>query len=286
MYTIWDGDQPSDLVEQALSRFEAQLPDVLQALRDGRIPRPGSPGRALFAALLALQFVRTPDRMELQTLPLDALKASQGQVPVPRDAITLLLEERYGYRPAEREIKGTSDFVNMSLKPGMQANRAQMLEALFQAVPEVSQYLETKKWSVEVSKGQAFVTSDQPLSLWVRQPEPGRGLGLSEAEEIRFPIGPRHLLVLRNRGPEGRSPVRNARVAVVNEHTAATCRHMILSRPDDHRLIENLPLHARRPMFKQSGGPAYTKTEAGDEYFGEVVHLYRPYDDRTTGQSS
>lgn len=280
LYTIEDVDGPSDMIETHLSQFEGHLPDVLDAMMQGRIPEPGTPGRTLFAGLLALQFVRTPDRMEDYRFPGDSLIAANGQHPVPREVISALLEERWGYSPTESQVQGTWDWVNLRLQEHMRVPPVEYWLALFQAMPEVAGVLESKRWSVEVSKGQSFFTSDQPLTLWMKRPNRLRGSGIVDADEIRFPVGPRHLLVLRPRGVEAKLFVPRSRVDAVNCHVAATCRHMVIGQCRDVPAIQRVPLRDRRPMWKIDGGPLYQSGPDGDTYEGDVIQLYRPYDDR------
>jgi len=99
-----------------------------------------------------------------------------------------------------------------------------------------------------VTKGGHFLTSDQPLTLWLKDPSPLRGAGIDGADGIRFPAGPRHLLVLRRTGRESATLVTRARVASRNRHVAATCRHKVIAGRGEKALLEDVPLRARRPM--------------------------------------
>lgn len=242
LYTVETEDGPSDLVERYLAEMERVLPDVLAAIRVGQIPGRGTPGRMLFASLLALQYVRTPDRIEEQRFPADALKAAGGSHPVPKDTIRGFLEERWGYPPQESEVQGAGDFVNYVLRDGQQMTNAEYLQTTFGTLPTLADRLAAMRWSTEVTKGGHFLTSDQPLTLWLKDPSPFRGAGIDSADEIRFPAGPRHLLVLRRTGRESTTFVTRARVASVNRHVAATCRQMVIAGRGEKTLLEDLPL--------------------------------------------
>lgn len=235
----------------------------------------------LFASLLALQYVRTPDRIEEQRFPADALKAAGGSHPVPKDTIRGFLEERWGYPPQESEVQGAWDFVNYVLRDGQQMTNAEYLQATFGTLPALADRLAAMRWSTEVTKGGHYLTSDQPLVLWLKDPSPFRGAGIDGADEIRFPVGSRHLLVLRRTGRELATLVIRARVAAVNRHVAATCRHMVIAGREQAALLEYLPLKARRPMWGIYEGPLYNRGANGDRYAGEVIQLYAP---TTTGR--
>ena len=284
LYTVETEAGPSDFVERSLSRMEGVLPDVLAAMRRGNIPKAGSPGRALFAGLLALQFIRTPDRVEHQRFPEDALAAGGGVLPVPKAVIEALLAERWGQVPHESEVQGAWDYVNVFLRSGPRLTQADYLAASFGTLPKLTDRLGSMRWSTEATKGMPFVTSDQPLSLWVKHPDGGRGVGIDGAEEIRFPVGPRNLLVLR---PDGREPsglVPRSRVLSVNAHAGATCRQMVIAEPNRTGLLEDLQLRDTRPMWKFNEGPLYESGPNGLEYQGEVIQSYRPYDDRVASE--
>jgi hypothetical protein len=80
---------PSDVVEERLATIEGLMPNALASIRRFQIPRRGTPERLLLASLLALQYIRTPDRMEMATFPVDALKSANGVRPVSKAAIIM-----------------------------------------------------------------------------------------------------------------------------------------------------------------------------------------------------
>lgn len=282
LYTVDTDSGPSDRVEKDLASLEGHIPDALRAIRQFKVPRRGTERRELCARLLALQFVRTPDRMEMRTFPNDALQAASGVRPIPKEVIKSLLEEHGGYQPSESEIQGVWDYANYIVNQEQQLSRAQYLDTMFGTVPALARRLMNMSWCVEQTKGQRFITSDQPLTLWVRRPTAMLGVGIDSAEEIRFPTSPHHLLVLRHKGPETAKVVPKARVAAVNKHAASTCRHMVMGRTSDLSQLESLPLRDKRPMWKINEGPLFRPDVrgGGDQYEGQVMHFYRPYDDR------
>jgi hypothetical protein len=281
LYTIDTEDGPSDAVEKEISRFEAQLPDMLKTLVGGRMPKRSSADKLRYATLLALQFIRTPDRVEMWTFPNDALTVANGERPVSREVIKTLLEDRAGYAPQPSEIQGAWEFVNYVVMNDEQITRNEYLELQFAGMSRVSEYLVKLNWSMEISRVAPFVVSDQPLSLWVRKPKAFEGVGLEGAGEIRFPLSPHHLLVLRPHGPEQSVFATRARVQQVNQHASATCRHMVITLPAEAEDLDRLVLRPKRPLMKFNEGPLYVEESDGSERAkGEVLHLYRPYDDR------
>lgn len=74
LYTVDADGGPSDELERDLAQFDAKLPEMLEALSARTIPRRGSSQRLLYSLLLAIQFLRTPDHQELETLPYEAVR--------------------------------------------------------------------------------------------------------------------------------------------------------------------------------------------------------------------
>lgn len=279
LYTVETAEGPSDQLERELSKVESHLPDFLRDLRQRKIPRSGTSSRQVYSRLLALQFIRTPDRVEVHLLPQEALDLSSGQLPVTAKVVRPLLEERWGHSLTEDELGGALDFINLCLSEPMRNTYTEFLQIQFATLTKVARVLESLRWSVEISKGRRFVVSDQPLAIWRRRPDPYSG-GLEEADEVRFPVGPNHLLVLRQRGHETAQLVTRARVDSVNEHAAATCRHLLLAAPEDIELLRLLPLRRQRPTLKINKGPGYEQWGETTRKVGDILHIYRPYDDR------
>lgn len=280
LYTVDSDGMPSDVVEERLATIEGLMPNALASIRRFQIPRRGTPERLLLASLLALQYIRTPDRMEMATFPVDALKSANGVRPVSKAAIIRILEERWGYKPTPANIECAWDFVNFSLDQQPQLSRTDLVNLRFSTLPEVADRLAAKSWAVEVSKGQHFITSDQPLSLWLKRPSAVRGVGVEGADEIRFPASPHHLVVLRPRGKDSTYVVPRVRVASVNQHAAATCRQLIIAEGSQTSVLQQLTLRAHRPMLKMNEAPGYREGPNGLESVGGIMHFFNPYDDR------
>lgn len=134
LYTLETSEGPSDWMEKQLAEFEGTLPVMVEQLCTGKIPRQGNPERAAYAALLALQYIRTPDRLEMTRFPEDAA-AFAGQVPVPHEDMARFLLSRNGLAPDPAEVQGACDFTNYVLLRGP-LTRNQSLDAIFAPSPE------------------------------------------------------------------------------------------------------------------------------------------------------
>lgn len=284
LYTVDADGEPSDQLERDLAQFDAQLPEMLAALSARPIPRRGSEVRLLYSFLLAIQFLRTPDHQELETLPYEAVRFA-GEWPVPKPVIEQFLIERGGYQPSPTEVQGAWDFVNFTTRGDQRLGRNAWLEIQFAALPKITASLNQRSWAVEIAHEGAFLTSDQPLTLWHPKPKSYMGIGLFDAKEIRFPLGPRHLLVLRHQHRETRLFVGLDRVQCTNQHVAAASRTMIIGRREDEALLASVPLRNLRPMMKFNSGPSVVVAPDGTERpGGEILHIFRPYDDRDANE--
>ncbi|MFD0782390.1 DUF4238 domain-containing protein [Micromonospora azadirachtae] len=272
-----------DELEVALSKIEAPLRGHLADLREGRTPGRGTAVRAEISRLLALQLVRTPEHLDSVMFPLAAAEFA-GERPISRDGMRRFLTDRYlGEAPAEPELQGALDFANYVLSQG-ELTKRETFSILFRiADEELTPRLTAMAWAVEVSPRHAFVTTDRPVAVWRRDPHNLKrmGAGLESADEVRFPLGPHHLLVLRPRFPEHRTVVELDRVAAVNRHLAAGCYEMVIGRPSERADLERLKLRRVRPAMRFNTGPLF-ETDASGQLVPtgrEILHMYVPYGD-------
>ena len=153
------------------------------------------------------------------------------------------------------------------------------------ASDELAPRLAKMAWAVEISKDRAFVTTDRPVAMWRRDPQNMTimGTGLENSDEVRFPLGPHHLLVLRPRFPEHRTYVDPGRVAEVNRHLAAGCYEMVIARSSDRAELTQLSLRRIRPALRFNTGPLLEPDATGRlvPTGQEVLQTYVSYGDET-----
>jgi Protein of unknown function (DUF4238) len=134
-----------------------------------------------------------------------------------------------------------------------------------------------------MSTDHAFVTTDRPVAMWKRDTRDltMMGTGLENSDEVRFPLGPHHLLVLRPRFPEHRTHVGPGRVSEVNRHLAAGCYEMVVAPPSDRAELAQLSLRRVRPALRLNTGPLLEPDATGRlvPTGDEVLQAYVPYGD-------
>jgi Protein of unknown function (DUF4238) len=272
-----------DALEVALSEIEGLLPGYLAELRDGPTPRKRSPAREDISDLLALQIVRTREHVGQWMFPL-AVAEYTGERPISREGMRRFLAEEYlGEAPRESEVQGALDFANYMLSKGM-PEKGEILSMLLRTASEqLAPRLAKMAWAVEISRDCAFFTTDRPVAMWKRDTQDltMMGTGLENSDEVRFPLGPHHLLVLRPRFPEHRTHVDPGRVTEVNRHLAAGCYEMVIARPSDRPELAQLSLRHRRPALRFNTAPLLEPDATGRlvPTGQEVLHAYVPYGD-------
>jgi hypothetical protein len=283
LYALPTDAGPDDALEVALSEIEAVLPGYLAELRDGPTPRKRSQAREDISDLLALQIVRTREHVGQWMFPMAAAEYT-GERPISREGMRRFLTEEYlGETPREQEIQGALDFANYMLSKGMPEKREILSILLRTAGDELAPRLAKMAWAVEMSKDHTFVTTDRPVAMWRRDPQNMTimGTGLENSDEVRFPLGPHHLLVLRPRFPEHRTHVDPGRVAEVNRHLAAGCYEMVIARSSDRAELAQLSLRRVRPALRFNTGPLLEPDATGRlvPTGQEVLQAYVSYGD-------
>ncbi len=162
--------------------------------------------------------------------------------------------------------------------------KGEILSMLFRTASEqLAPTLAKMAWAVEMSRDRAFFTTDRPVAMWKRDTQhlTMMGTGLENSDEVRFPLGLHHMLVLRPRFPEQSTHVDPVRVAAVNRHLAAGCYEMVIARPSDRPALAQLSLQHMRPALRFNTGPLLEPDATGRlvPTGQEVLHSYVPYGD-------
>jgi hypothetical protein len=281
LYSILIDGRTDDSLERELAEAEREWTADVQRLKDGQLPRRGSEHRSSLSQLLAIQYARTPDHIERNLFPLRFAEYC-GDVPPDKEAMRRFLTECHlGFAPEDGEVQGAWDYTTATQMMGG-ITKAEALEiSLKVAINDVAPHLERMAWSIERSSKSAFLTSDRPLALWQKPSKvPAfRGIGIEGADEVRFAIGPRHLLVLRPKFPEHITFVERERVDDVNQHLSKQCQYAVVGRAVDDCYLEDLNLGDRGPTVRFNFGPLVESLPDGQlrETGNDVMHIYGQY---------
>lgn len=279
--------EPDDFLEKLLGdQIDGPAPALLSRLAEEKPPRKNSAERISLSMFLAIQLVRTPDHINQFMFVPSALEyAGSRRGPVDLDVMREYLTHiRLGDAPSAKEVQAAADWVNGSLtKPGPLPSREQAIVGLFKIAREyLAPVLHDKAWSIEIDMKGRFMTADLPVSkYWYpAKRKMYMGVGLEDADEIRFPIDPRHLLVMRRRYPEIRSIASTERVNSVNQQTANRCYRQIIANPDHALSLAQVQLQPRPLALRFNTGPIIREDMEGLEYEdGDMIHLYVEHPD-------
>lgn len=210
--------------------------------------RKGSKERHDLSNFLAIQLARTPDHIIQIMFPVLAADYAPS-LPISKAVMRQYLAEAHlRATPRENEVKAATDWVNGLMAAGELLTKGDALEILFEvALEKVAPLLHDKAWSVEIDPKERFMTSDLPVSkYWSSSKRKSyQGVGVQDATEIRFPLDPGHILVLRPRYPEHRVVVSDARVQTINRDVATHSYRFVISHSDQESALVELSLRDR-----------------------------------------
>jgi hypothetical protein len=274
--------QESVAAEEALAVVDGQAINAMRAIVDaGKAPPIGSADRLTLALYIAVQMKRTPESRERYLFPRSVIEYANGRA-VDRDLMAEYLEKVHlGFRPGDGEIEGalalTQFFMVEHHKAPTKTDAIQL--TMSDGVGELAGVILIKRWSLEIARRPRFITSDCPVVFW-RKPTPRdrfRGIGLMNAEEVRFPLDAGHQLVITDEARPASIRVEPARVRASNADVAATCYKFIVGHPDRQKPLEEVALAAHRPAVRFNLGPGYKVSRDGTRKpMGDVIHMRVP----------
>jgi len=284
LYTI-DGPQnePDDVIERALAEyFDGPASQLLQTISAKKCPRRGTTERQLLSDFLAIQLARTPDSIGRIMFASNVVDYASSP-PISFETMRQYLSEvHFAAVPDDDEVKAAADLVNGMTAMGSLPSKEDSLDILFRvALRDVSPILQEKAWSIEIDPRGQFITSDLPVNkYWApNKCNDYEGIGVENADEIRFPVDPRHLLVLRPRYPEHRVVVDEKRVRSANRGTAARCYRFVVAHVDQEQLIGAMPLRDHAAVLRFQEGPLVDATGVPVKPRRDVIHTYVSYEE-------
>jgi hypothetical protein len=237
--------------------------------------------RSPLSLFAAFQLARTRQHIAQSEFSA-SVAAFSSERPVSRDVVRrFLVEKHLGFRPSDAEVGAAWTIVTYVLDSGDPPSRDEVLGmALEAAVKELAPRLSNMKWTVETCRKRILFTSDRPVMYW--RPESYRdafeGIGLENADEVRFPLDPCSLLVCRRRGDESTpTKVEPKRFIEVNKDIAAQCFEFVVAGPSRVDRLRDLQMADRLPSVRFNMAPGVRRTPDGrDEPMGDVLHMWVP----------
>lgn len=165
-----------------------------------------------------------------------------------------------------KNIEPTAEAINELVSMSMEMERYEFvadpnahLALMGPLAKEMYQQLATRRWYLAEFDTPSLVTCDEPVVLSFEDDNPQRG-GLLNADEVWFPLSPKHLLTLTRYAvpdlPEGRFKVPVKTAVEVNKAIVANAYSEIYLHPDQHHL-DDLTLSDPAPLFHINASPEF-----------------------------
>ncbi|NVI92256.1 DUF4238 domain-containing protein [Actinomadura sp. BRA 177] len=192
-------DRASVEFEDRLARLEGLAEKVIRdSISSEQAPDADSEARLILATLMAVQLARTPESRARLLFSRSVLDYAAGR-EVDFALMAEYLEKIHlGFTPRENEVKGALIYVQELMDRNEVPTKTDAIIISLTGMREPTTALLKKNWSMEIARKPRLITSDAPVVLWRKQDARNtfRGMGIKNAEEIRFPIDAGHQLLL------------------------------------------------------------------------------------------
>lgn len=256
--TVETEDGPSDAIERGLAEIDNAAATALRRIDEGFWPAFGEVRGAL-SMLMAFQLTRGPrfrDQMDhLSNQVAGLMMKAHAARP---EGVRRRLVDELGREPTENEVGERIDMLeNFDQRFRVSNTRQSHVTTMVDVRQsgEIAEILFRRAWSLEASDSLDFVTCDDPVTLWLAEPSFWDGVGVKTADEIRFPLSPRHCLVMHHPWVPVADwiDVDPARVLQVNASVIANAHRFVLSK--ETTAAPTAGPTRRRPEVEQLSGP-------------------------------
>lgn len=193
-YTIDTDAGPSDEAEKILADVEGVAAGAIARILAGQFP-PSDEDREAVSVLLALQFNRGARPRVVTDDAVTRLAALTLRIAASDSTGNLVrehLREREGEVTEERVSEMKKALVDAKIRVEMPTNF--YIRTMFGPLADYFLYLFKRTWVLV--EGTDFVTTDEPVVLVSYEPTGLYGVGLANADEIRFALSPTSALCL------------------------------------------------------------------------------------------
>lgn len=258
-YTITEesGTQ-SQKVEALLSRIEQDAAAAVERLLKGHFP-PSPADRESLALFIAFQIMRTPEQRHEYELMVDYAQKLLLENWTADYARQRLSEA--GLEPTDEAVADVMDVVENPDKFRFVPHpNEHILLMLSIATAALAPVILDKSWLLGHCRNGTFVTSDHPIAYYRTPAEQNRllGVGLTNAEEVYYPLGRYHVLMLVPPGTlsEIVMPLTREHALFVNWLVASSSYRWVFQHPDDDLVNDIIP-DSPRPMMDINGTPIF-----------------------------
>ncbi|MFI7543122.1 DUF4238 domain-containing protein [Actinoplanes sp. NPDC049599] len=241
--------------EQMLCKVEDEASSVIKnALGPFRAFPPQGEDKVALATLIAFQMARGRRTRKTLELQADLLARLQFATSTPDSLLDRLgangMQEDLGDRDKLRDLIENLDSYEFSIDPNEHIGT--MGQIALAALP----LLMDMRWYLFDYGQTSLLTCDEPVVLYMHDPQSTDSLGLATADELWFPLSPQYLLVLTRHdvGPERILPGDQVTAETVNYRLVQNAYTHIFMTPGHDFMPTKMPVEM--PLFEVAGGPS------------------------------
>lgn len=286
MYDIPTPTGVSMALEEALAVVDGAAVSAMRVIDEsGLPPSVGSQERFALSVYIALLMTRSPEARERAGFPARVVQFLNGR-PLTHELVAEYLERVHlREKPRDAEVDGAYTLVSVVMQDPETLTHEATLDLMLSSVDALRPAVDAMSWAIELDRKGRLITSDSPVVLW-RKPtwrDAYEGVGINNAEEVRFPLDPTKMLVLSHRSTAMTSRMSGERARAVNADVAVACHNFVVGRPDQRNVIERLKIGEHRPVMRFNVAPGYQRNPDGTttKMEGEIVHFWIPRRDQT-----
>ncbi|WP_370629553.1 DUF4238 domain-containing protein [Mycolicibacterium sp. BK634] len=245
--------------EKEFQQLETEWPSLRQELIAQGDLQGGR--RSLLAVFMAVQLMRTLKHSnEINFIANVVSNAAEGTVS--QDVVREYLQKLDGRDPSDSEVYAAWSFITGAPEPVPTVDEAVSISMNI-AVTQIAPRLEARRWTVRNFRKPDLMTNDCPVHKWSRPTRHPRleGVGIENAEEVRFPLSPSALLVMTRGGAEPS----NTSLRLVNAEICRQAHQFVVATPENLSSLNQLALAKWPPRirFRIQSSPD-----------GELLHMW------------
>jgi hypothetical protein len=226
-------------VEAMLGWLENQIAPVLRNLLNGEALEAGE--REVLLVFMTFQIMRGPDHRAVHSQLTDWwAKFQAASWPKDPEGMREVLREASGTEPTDDQVQDALDWAAHPDKWEVEPHQNESIKIMLDTAQELYPALASRHWNIVEVDDPLLVTSDRPVFHWSK-PSPSDefyGTGFANADEVRFPLDARRMLILTLQGPAIAARLGPEWAWELNKTTASRCHDSVYARPGNPQLPE------------------------------------------------
>jgi len=251
-----DGTKTYD-IEKALSGIEGEAAKAMHRLAYGVLFPPSIADRYALSTFLAYQFMRTPEQRRHLEAMSEYLQAVSLKLVTSDSQAQAYLRKRGVHTPTLDEVRAVLHRAELAETQEYILAPNEYLRLMHTMAMQMAPIIYAMRWVVGRFLRDVLVTSDHPITYYTI---PGTrpswvGTGLATADEVWFPLDPRHILMMEppTGDPDEHLELDDSWAVAFNQNTVAHAWEYVFMTPGFDLTGFRLP-RKPRPIVTVSEG--------------------------------